>query len=278
MTIVDAEEDTNDNDDDDETGNDSDSETTPPPSAPSGCYILLDRAPDHVYQKRKAHLTGSEYLFGRVDCSDVLLAKKSGQTKVSSQHFALRVHNDVWAIQNLSQSGTRVNKFHLRERGSMIALHPGRRNVVKLPGDMNIAVYCCDPLAVDFAKELKRPIEELLMTGLDIRSCLSTTTPQATEIQSVNTEEIGQPTLVAQDLYVLSDFPIYSQSGTRTYRALDPWSCQHTVAKLYKPDAEPRLQKLLATVQAISVPTSSAWYTHMLTTSRNIIQSSKTTA
>lgn len=182
-----------------------------------------------------------------------VLAKKSSRAKISSLHFVLRLHHDLWVIQNLSQSGTKVNKVTLRERGSMVALHPRLPNIVKLPGDLNIHVYCGDPLALDFLRELRHPMDELLMTGLDIRSYISSTTTQATELQSIGSEDTFQPTKTELDLYVLWDCPIYSQNGTRTYRALDPWTCQHKIVKLYKSDAGSGLEKRFASVKAMTV-------------------------
>lgn len=256
FTVLDAEDIENSDDDEDAKTTDTDSQVTPNPSSPSGCYIMLDKPPGNVYRKRKANLTGSEYLFGRDDVADILLAKKSSRAKVSLQQFALRLYKDIWVIEHLARSGTSVNNFLLRERGSMIALHPSKRNIVKVPGDLSIHIYCGDPMRLDYVGELQHPMDQLLMSALDIQSCIGAST-EATELESTNSEGPFLPNGVEPNLYILWDNPINGHNNTRIYRALDPWTFQHKVVKLCEFEDQSRVNRRFETVQAVSVFLSS---------------------
>ncbi|KAG7288939.1 hypothetical protein NEMBOFW57_005299 [Staphylotrichum longicolle] len=107
--------------------------------------VICLRAPQFTYEKKKAGLPTC-FLFGRQSPRrkvDVCLGRRT-KTSLSRVHFALGLKNDTWAIRNLCDFDTIVNRDTVLAPGTpTYALWPGRLNTVEV-ADIELELYCRD--------------------------------------------------------------------------------------------------------------------------------------
>lgn len=233
------------NDDDDDEDEEKSTSTIQTNSAAPDIGVICLRAPQFSYEKNQAGLPTC-FLFGRKAAKrrvDVFLGRGS-KTSLSRIHFALGIKSDVWAVRNLCDFETVVNRDTSLGPGSPgFALRPDQGNVIQV-ADIVFEVYCREPrVAATYLADSSFP-PELPFDGTD-----------PTGTSSMTTTGPAQGANIPRDLdprrYIFQHERLESRTRVRKFRALDAWTCIRYAAKQYPRSQEPALRKhleLLATI------------------------------
>lgn len=239
-----------DGDDDDDEDEDEDAKSTSTIQTGSmapGIGVICLRAPQFSYEKNQAGLPTC-FLFGRKAAKrrvDVFLGRGS-KTSLSRIHFALGIKSDVWAVRNLCDFETLVNRDTSLGPGSPgFALRPDQGNVIQV-ADIVFEIYCREPrVAATYLTDSSFP-PELPFNGTD-----------PTGTSSMTTADPAQGTDIPQELdprrYIFQHERLESRTRTRKFLALDAWTCIRYAAKQYPRSQEPALRKHLELLAPVPV-------------------------
>jgi hypothetical protein len=235
------------NDDDDEDDDAESTSTIKTDAAAPDIGVICLRTPQFSYEKNKAGLPTC-FLFGRKAAKrrvDVFLGRGS-KTSLSRIHFALGIKGDVWAVRNLCDFETVVNRDTSLGPGSPgFALRPDQGNAIQV-ADIAFEVYCREPrVAAMYLADSSFP-PELPFDGTDPTGTSSMTTADAA--QGVDLQRDLDPRR-----YIFPHERLESRTRTRKFLALDAWTCIRYAAKQYPPSHEPALRAHLELLAPIPV-------------------------
>jgi hypothetical protein len=209
--------------------------------------------PRFLFEKKKAGLPAC-FLFGRksaVRRVDVVLGAGS-KTSLSRVHFALGLKNNTWAVRNMCDFETEVNKdIPLGPGTPGFALWPERGNLIHV-ADLEFELYCREPsLAASYlADNYSIPPPTLPFDGTVSSGASSRTTVGPPQDPDAPSQRLG--TLDIRR-YILEHETLESRTGIWKFLALDAWTCARYVAKQYSPSQEPAARRRLDLLSPLPV-------------------------